>query len=164
MFVSRKLKHRSCRVYKGRGGACEGTPIQRVAQLHATLRLLLSAFSIVVTFRGCGPWAKFFFDDPCFLAEDFMMTLAVGNDTWAALDVDMEESLYDVLVEIGDLAPPKKDSTKVEIPWTFEFGTFSTTFEDQEKYSGLGWFARNIARHSEGEVVPKPNFNETVIL
>lgn len=61
------------------------------------------------------------------------------------------------------MATPEKDSAKVEIPKTFDFGMSSTTSEDLDKYSRLGWFPRNIVRHSEGETVPKPNYNEVVV-
>lgn len=46
---------------------------------------------------------------------------------------------------------------------TFEFGPSSTTADDLDKYSELGWFTRSNIRHNKGKVVPKPSLNEAVV-
>lgn len=129
------------------------------------IRSLRASVFALALFRGSGPWAKFRFENPADFAESFMMSSATGLDALAAAaagDLEMEENLDDVSVEVDDLDPPK-GTGKVELQKTFEFGPSLTTAVDLDNYSGLGWFARNLVRPSEGEVEPKPKVNEAVV-
>lgn len=87
-----------------------------------------------------------------------MMASASRKDSLDFEDVEMEEDLGDVTVDVGDLMPPEK--TKLEIPKTFEFGKSSTTSEDLDRYSVLGWFARTMAK---GDTYPEPRPNEAIV-
>ena len=46
---------------------------------------------------------------------------------------------------------------------SFEFGLSRVTSSDLDKFAKAGWFARDLARPSEGEVVPDPCDDEDVV-
>ena len=46
---------------------------------------------------------------------------------------------------------------------SFEFGLSRVTSSDLDDFVKVGWFARNLARPSEGEVVPNPHDYEVVV-
>lgn len=81
----------------------------------------------------------------------------------AAGDLEMEKNLEDIVGDVDDLAAPDKETNKIELLKTFKFGLSSMTTEDLDESAGLGWFARNLVRHSEGKVIPKPNANEALV-
>ena len=60
------------------------------------------------------------------------------------------------------------DSSKVadsvlDIAVSLEFGLSRVTSSDLDKFAMAGWFARDLARPSEGEVVPDPHDDEVVV-
>ena len=46
---------------------------------------------------------------------------------------------------------------------SFEFGLSRVTSSDLDKFAKAGWFARDLARPSEGEVVPDPHDDEVIV-
>ena len=46
---------------------------------------------------------------------------------------------------------------------SFEFGLSRITLSDLDEFVKAGWFARDLARPSEGEVVPDPHDDEVVV-
>jgi len=46
---------------------------------------------------------------------------------------------------------------------SFEFGLSRVTSSDLDEFAKAGWFTRDFARPSEGEVVPDPHDDEVVV-
>ena len=46
---------------------------------------------------------------------------------------------------------------------SFEFGLSRVTLSDLDEFAKAGWFARDLMRPSEGEVVPDPHDDEVVV-
>ena len=46
---------------------------------------------------------------------------------------------------------------------SFEFGLSRVTLSDLDEFAKVGWFPRDLARLSEGEVVPDPHDDEVVV-
>ena len=46
---------------------------------------------------------------------------------------------------------------------SFEFGLSRVTLRELDELAKLGWFSRDLARPSEGEVVPDPREDEVVV-
>ena len=46
---------------------------------------------------------------------------------------------------------------------SFEFGLSRITLSDLDEFVKAGWFARDLARPSEGEVVPNPHDDKVVV-
>ena len=46
---------------------------------------------------------------------------------------------------------------------SFEFGLSRVTLQELDEFTKLGWFRHELARPSEGEVVPDPREDEVVV-
>ena len=51
----------------------------------------------------------------------------------------------------------------LDVAVSLEFGLSRVTSSDLDKFAMAGWFARDLARPSEGEVVPDPHDDEVVV-
>jgi hypothetical protein len=54
------------------------------------------------------------------------------------------------------------DSTS-DVAMSFEFGLSRATLKELDEFTKMGWFPRDFARLSEGEVIPDPRGNEVVV-
>ena len=57
----------------------------------------------------------------------------------------------------------KPTDSALDAAMSFEFGLSRVTSSDLAKFVKVGWFARDLVRPSEGEVVPNPHDNEVVV-